>query len=166
MFSFFLNVLALKFFSEKSVLSITLEDEMNQRILAQACFYDYPNIHSVDQAEWEFWFRKYYATSKANTLNTLFLTFFATAAEFSIASIQEIVKSVFKAVAECHYILLCVPRNAIPDTNLTSVFKELKSTEQQDSCVMFQTTRDKHIPVLHIRNARLVDFVFRFYSSC
>ena len=83
------------------------------------------------------------------------MTFFATAAEFSIASIQEIIKSAFKAVAECHYILLCVPRNVIPDTTLSTVFKELKYTEPQDSCVMFQTTRDKHIPVLHIRNARL-----------
>jgi hypothetical protein len=135
---------------------------MNEKILAQACFYDYPNIHSVDQAEWEFWFQKHYASSRSNTLNTLFLTFFATAAEFSIASIQEIVKSVFKAVAECHYILLCVPRNAIPDTNLTKIFKELRPTESHDSCVMFQTTRDKHIPVLHIRIARLVFFFF-FY---
>jgi hypothetical protein len=142
------------FYSEKSVLSITLEDEFNQKILAQACFYDYPNIFSIDPANWELWFKKHYSNSKSNTLNTLFLTFFAAQSEFSIASIQEIVKSAFKAVAECHYIILCVPRNIVPDNTLSTVFKELKHTNQPDNCVLFQTKRDQHIPVLHIRNAR------------
>jgi uncharacterized protein YfiM (DUF2279 family) len=145
------------FLSEKAILAVTLEDEVNQRILAQACFYDYPNVHPIKQHEWENWIKKHYKSSKFNSLNTLFLHFFACQADYSIASIQEIIKSAFKAVPECHYIILCVPDNSIPDSTLSTVFNEYKHDEKPDNCVLFLTKREKHVPVLNIRVARVND---------
>ena len=142
-------------------MSITLEDEVSNRILAQACFFDYPNVYNVSPGSWETWIGQIYNSTKNNSLNTLFLHFFASHSDFSIGSAQEIIRNAFKAVPECHYILLCVPTNAVPDASLSSVFSEMKRrpdipvpTHQNAS--VFVVNRDKHVPVLHIREAKLI----------
>jgi len=101
-----------------------------------------------------------YEASKNNSLNTLFMHFFASLSEFSIASSQEIIKNAFKAVPECHYIVLCVPISSVPETALATIFSEMKRKSnaetglEQQTCAVFVTNREKHIPVLHIRPAR------------
>ena len=101
-----------------------------------------------------------YEAGKNNSLNTLFLHFFASKSEFSLACSQEIIKNAFKAVPECHYIVLCVPINSVPETALANIFSEMKrkqNTEnaiEQQTCAIFVTNREKQIPVLHIRPAR------------
>jgi hypothetical protein len=140
------------------VLSITLEDEVNGTILALACFYDYPNVSSTDPADWESWTKKSYPDSKWNSLNTLYLHLFLSKPEYSVSCLQEIIRSTFKAVFECHYILLCVPNNLVPDDALANVFQmeTTKPAANMPPCFIFTTKRDKHIPVLHIRDAKYV----------
>ena len=101
-----------------------------------------------------------YDAHKNNSLNTLFMHFFASRSEFSLACTEEIIKNAFKAVPECHYIILCVPANSVPETALESVFSEMKRRPNSETgsephtCAVFVANREKHIPVLHIRPAR------------
>ena len=143
--------------SEKSVLAITLEDQKTNKVLAQACFNDYPSTHGVSPKHWEQWLNENYDAKKNNSLNTLFLHFFVSHGEFSVACTHEIIRNAFKAVPECHYILLCVPLNTAPDSSLSHVFSEMKKKGQLSAdmkCAVFSVNRDKCIPVLHVRNAK------------
>ena len=138
--------------------------------MAQASFNDYPNVYNVPPDSWEKWLRARYDAGKNNSLNTLFMHFFASQQEYSMACAQEIIKSAFKAVPECHYILLCVPMSKMPESGLSNIFQEMKKNPNKDSsstihdqAVVFVTTRDKHIPVLHIRESKYFTFI-RFIS--
>ena len=140
-------------------MSITLEDESNNRILAQACFYDYPNVHGVVPKSWESWINKYYNATKNTSLNTLFLHFFASQSEFSIGCALEIIKSAFRAVAECHYIILCVPTNTTLDSSIVSLFSEMirtndTSSQIKQNFIALSANREKFVPILHIRPAK------------
>jgi hypothetical protein len=142
------------------VLSITLEDQSNKRLLAQACFNDFPNVHGVSPRTWEMWLGKRYDSAKLSTFNTLFMHLFVAEPEFSFACVEEIVKSVFKAVPECHYVLLCVPNNIIVERHLTAVFADMKRNEKdpmprsEQNCTVLVANREKHLPVLHVRQAK------------
>lgn len=139
-----------------------MEDQLTNKIIAQACFNDYPNVYGVDPGDWHSWMNFRYDTSKLNTLNTLFMHFFTSQSEFSISCAQEIVKSTFKAVPECHYILLCVPINSVQEPSLASMFTELGRNNNPDAsrdlkCIVYVTYREQHIPVLHIRDSDVHD---------
>ncbi|CAF0802788.1 unnamed protein product [Brachionus calyciflorus] len=158
---------------EKSILSITLEDQNTNRVIAQACFNDYPNVYGVNPADWESWLNIRYDASKNTPLNTLFLHFFASQNEFSISCAQEIIKSAFKAVPECHYILLCIPINTVQEPSLASMFNEMKRNNNTDAakdpkCIVYVTNRENHIPVLHIRDANVHDNddLIPLFNSC
>ncbi len=146
--------------SEKSVLSITLEDEQANRILAQACFYDYPQTTSTPPNSWESWLQSNYQPSKITSFNTLFLTFFVAQPEFSIGCAEEIIKSAFKAVPECHYILLCAPISVVPEASLAALFDEIKRLPDGSSneTAVFVAKREKFVPVLFVRESKLVEF--------
>lgn len=143
------------------MLSITLEDESDHRVLAQACFNDFPNVHQVEPSRWEAWLSKYYESVKLSTFNTLFMHLFVAHAEFSMACAEEIVKSVFKVAPECHYIVLCVPSGVVPDMCLSSLFHEMKPNEkypaamkQHQKCKVLVANREKYMPILHIRDSK------------
>lgn len=51
--------------SEKANLAVTLVNANND-VIAFAAFFDYPNIPSVDQAQWEEWLKEKYDCTKAN----------------------------------------------------------------------------------------------------
>ncbi len=92
-------------------------------------------------------------------MNTLFLNFFAAQSEFSIGCAEEIIKSAFKAVPECHYILLCAPISIVPEPALSALFIEMKRINDTDAnskqnSTLFIVNRDQFIPVLHIRDAK------------
>lgn len=120
-------------------------------------------MNTIPQSDWETWSKKHYASNKFSSMNTLFMHFFVAHSEYSISSAQEIIKSAFKAVPECHYIVLCVPVNSVPDTTLSTVFSELKHSEKPDKCFFFLAQRDKHVPVLSIRGARYSFKAFFYY---
>ncbi len=144
--------------SEKSVLSITLEDQNTNEILAIGCFNDYPNVYGVSPKNWEEWLNSTYSANKNNSLNTLFMHFFVTRKDFSIACANELIKSAFKAVAECHYILLCMPHNIPPEPSLINIFSEMKKNENANisktKYSVFCVNRERCIPVLHVRDSR------------
>lgn len=150
---------------EKSVLSITLEDEQSNRILAQACFYDYPNTIATQPKSWEQWLEKNYEPSKITSFNSLYLTFFVAQPEFSMGCAEEIIKSAFKAVPECHYILLCAPMSVVPEASLSALFTEMKRLTDNDGkpvginhdTAVFCANRDKFVPVLFVREANVRD---------
>ncbi len=142
-------------------MAITLEDQLSGKILAQACFFDYPNVYGVSAKAWESWLNQRYEASKMSSLNTLFLHFYASQNEYSDSCAEEILKSAFKAVPECHYIILCAPINSVPEASLSNVFSQLKKIQSKEenshpnhNCNVFITNREKFIPVLYIRPAK------------
>lgn len=54
--------------SEKANLAVTLVNSSNE-VIAFAAFFDYPNIPSVDQANWETWLNEKF-TTKATVSKT------------------------------------------------------------------------------------------------
>jgi len=143
-------------------LAITLEDQLSGKILAQACFFDYPNVYGVSTKSWESWLNQRYDANKMTSLNTLFLHFYASQNEYSDSCAEEILKSAFKAVPECHYIILCAPINSVPEASLSNVFEQLKKNKSNEetsnhNCNVFVTNREKFIPVLYIRPAKYLN---------
>lgn len=144
------------------MLAITLEDDQSSRFLAQACFYDYPNTSSVQPKFWDQWLYKNYESSKITSFNTLFLNFFVAQSEFSLGCAEEVIRSAFKAVPECHYILLCAPISVVPEASLAALFNEIKRLpyESNETAILTQDTavfvanRDKFVPVLHVRESK------------
>ncbi|CAI9546182.1 unnamed protein product, partial [Staurois parvus] len=111
---------------EKSSLAVTISDDQNS-VIAHAAFLDYPSWNVVDQSEWEEWIHKHYAqSSECTPLNTLFLHLFVAKEEFSLQSIQEILRSVFNAVADVHFICLVMPSNVTLPSDLAAAFEPMK----------------------------------------
>lgn len=142
-------------------MAITIENEQDDSLMALACFHDRPNVYGVAPSAWEDWLKRFYEADKNTSLNTLFLHFFAAHAKFNIASLHEVIKSAFRAVPECHYVVLCVPQDSVPDVSMGSVFVPMKKRHVDDvnlllkhQYTVYVTNREKHIPVLHIRDAK------------
>ncbi|KAM5163800.1 cilia- and flagella-associated protein 61 [Mantella aurantiaca] len=146
---------------EKSSLAVTIADEQNS-VIAHAAFLDYPSRDVVGQSEWEEWIHQHYAQSKDCTpLNTLFLHLFVAKEEFSLQSIQEILRSVFNAVADLHFICLVVPSNITLSDELAATFEPMKKmaeTKLTKEYTVYICHRHKHCPQLFIRTARVEDF--------
>jgi hypothetical protein len=122
-----------------------------------ACFYEYPNVHGVSIKTWLDWLNESYEAPRIRSMNALFMHFFASSEEFSIGCAKEIIKSAFKAAPECHYIMICLPLNTILDPSLSSMFSQLPKRSNQtrlSTCSVLVANREKHVPVLHIRNAK------------
>ncbi|XP_056423611.1 cilia- and flagella-associated protein 61 isoform X2 [Hyla sarda] len=145
---------------EKSNLAVTISDEKNN-VIAHASFLDYPNWDVTDQAEWEDWmYKNYQETDKCTPLNTLFLHLFVSEDEFSLQSIKEIMRAVFKAVADLHFICLVTPHKVTLTPALASVFEPVRYTPGSrftEEFSMYICHRHKHCPQLHIRKARVED---------
>ncbi|XP_068088540.1 cilia- and flagella-associated protein 61 isoform X2 [Hyperolius riggenbachi] len=145
---------------EKSNLAVTISTKENN-IIAHATFLDYPSCGVVDQSEWEEWMHKHYAESNSCTaLNTLFLHLFVTKEEFSLVSIQEILRSVFNTVADLHFICLVVPHGITLPTALAATFEPMRyipSSKPTEGHALYICHRHKHCPVLYIRKARVED---------
>ncbi|XP_064621787.1 cilia- and flagella-associated protein 61-like isoform X2 [Lineus longissimus] len=144
---------------EKAVLAVTLSNE-KEELLGHAALFDYPNLPSVDPAEWEGWLNSHYDCKKSTALNTMFLHYFVAKQEYSHGCAKEIIRTVFNAVPDTHYIYLIVPQGVFPDSAVSEIFKpmeKLGGSKGPDGCVVFVCKRHDHVPVLHIRQARVQD---------
>ncbi|KAM8945471.1 cilia- and flagella-associated protein 61 [Pelodytes ibericus] len=145
---------------EKANLAVTISNE-NNSVIAHAAFLDYPSWDIVDQAEWEVWMHKHIeGSSNCTPLNTLFLHLFVAKDEYSLESIQEIMKVVFEAVPDVHFLCLIVPQNAFLVPAIASMFEPMKIVPDSQIAEEYSALicyRHKHCPQLFIRKARVED---------
>ncbi|XP_036176862.1 cilia- and flagella-associated protein 61 [Myotis myotis] len=144
---------------EKANLAITLCNE-KEEIMAHATFVDYPNWNVAKQDEWVHVFWELDKELPCTPLNTLFMHLFVAVDEFSTGCCKEIIRSVFKAVPELHFIFLIVPAYMSLGTTLITVFDQVGSipnlTFNEDFAVHI-CHRHSHYPQLHVRKARVED---------
>ncbi|KAL3874225.1 hypothetical protein ACJMK2_037270 [Sinanodonta woodiana] len=144
---------------EKAVLAVSLVNDKDE-ILGHAAFFDYPNLDSVDPAEWENWMGSYYDCKKVSSLNSLFLHYFVAKTGYVHGCASEIIRTAFNAVPDVHYLFLVVPKNVYPEAEIADLFKPMNKGETASGpleCAIFVCHRHKHVPVLHIRHARVED---------
>nr|XP_015210027.1 PREDICTED: cilia- and flagella-associated protein 61 isoform X1 [Lepisosteus oculatus] len=142
---------------EKANLAVTL-NSANNEVIAHAAFLDYPNLDLVDQACWEPWLHNNYNIDKCTPLNTLFMHLYVARPDFCIGSSKEIVRTVFNAVTELHYIFLFAPVGSTLEPALAAVFEPVETLQTSNTDYMaFVCHRHRHCPVLHIRRARVED---------
>ncbi|XP_075123727.1 cilia- and flagella-associated protein 61 [Leptodactylus fuscus] len=145
---------------EKSNLAVTISDEENN-VVAHAAFLDYPSWDVTDQAEWEEWmYKNYEEVDKCTPLNTLFLHLFVSKDDFSAASIKEIMRAVFSAVADLHFICLVTPHSVTLTPALALVFEHVRNvpgSKLTEKFSVYMCHRHRHCPQLHIREARVED---------
>ncbi|XP_029774006.1 cilia- and flagella-associated protein 61 isoform X1 [Suricata suricatta] len=144
---------------EKANLAITLCND-KEEIMAQATFVDYPNWNVSNQDDWVSVFQELDGEIPCTPLNTLFMHLFVAVDEYSVGCCKEIIRAVFKAVPELHFIFLIVPSYMSLGSTLITVFEQVGSipslTYDEDFAVHI-CHRDSHYPQLHIRKARVED---------
>ncbi|KAK7103337.1 cilia- and flagella-associated protein 61-like [Littorina saxatilis] len=144
---------------EKAVLAVTLTNE-SEDIMAHAAFFDYPNMTDCDPAKWESWMGNLYSSSQCNSLNSLFMHYFVAHKDYAQGCAREIVRTAFNAVPDLHFIFLVVPVGVVPDASIASVFNPMNKPESSKGprkAAIFVCHRHSHVPVLHIRKARVED---------
>ncbi|XP_058419300.1 cilia- and flagella-associated protein 61 [Diceros bicornis minor] len=144
---------------EKANLAITLYND-KEEIMAQATFLDYPNWNVAKQDDWVSVFRELDSEIPCTPLNTLFMHLFVAVDEYSVGCCKEIIRTVFKAVPELHFIFLIVPSYMSLGSTLITVFDQVGTvpslTYDEDFAVHI-CHRHSHYPQLHIRRARVED---------
>ncbi|XP_054580431.1 cilia- and flagella-associated protein 61 isoform X2 [Eptesicus fuscus] len=144
---------------EKANLAITLCND-KEEIMAHATFVDYPNWNVANQDEWVHVFWELDKELPCTPLNTLFMHLFVAVDEYSTGCCKEIIRSVFKAVPELHFIFLVVPAYMSLGSTLITVFDQVGNipnlTFDEDFAVHI-CHRHSHYPQLHIRKARVED---------
>ncbi|XP_048456872.1 cilia- and flagella-associated protein 61 [Rhincodon typus] len=143
---------------EKANLSLTVENEKKE-VLAHAAFFDYPNIEAVEKDNWEPWLHTYGPSSKCTPLNTLFLHLLVAKSRVAGGCAKEIVRTVFNALRELHYIILAVPKKVALDPAVSVLFAPMPQFKKVDGVhySAFICYRKDYVPVLHIRKARIED---------
>ncbi|XP_067427647.1 cilia- and flagella-associated protein 61 [Thunnus thynnus] len=142
---------------EKANLAVTLANEKDD-ILAHASFFDHPVGDLVDQAHWEPFMQKHFRAEKCTPFNTLFTHLFVAEPSFATASLKEIMRAVFNAVAELEYVCLISPNADGSELGLDEVFEPLQRlTEPGPQCLALICHRQDHCPRLHVRPARVED---------
>ncbi|XP_069788463.1 cilia- and flagella-associated protein 61 isoform X6 [Narcine bancroftii] len=143
---------------ERANLAVTVENEKNE-VIAHAAFLDYPNVKSVEQNNWEPWLHMYGNSSKCTPLNTLFMHLFVAKPDFAAGCAREIIRTVFNAVQELHFIILSVEKKVDLDPALSLLFIPLPQFKKMYGvqCLVTVCYRKDYVPVLHIRKARIED---------
>ncbi|CAO2578500.1 Cilia- and flagella-associated protein 61 [Lemmus lemmus] len=144
---------------EKANLAVTLCND-KEEIMAHAIFLDYPNWNVAKQDNWVSVFEELDNEIPCTPLNTLFMHFFVAVDEYSTGCLKEIIRTVFKAVPELHFIFLIVPTYVSLGSTLITVFDVVGNipclTYDEDFAVHICHRHD-HYPQLHIRKARVED---------
>ncbi|XP_064599733.1 cilia- and flagella-associated protein 61-like [Liolophura sinensis] len=144
---------------EKAVLAVTLSND-KEEILGHAAFFDYPSSPEVDPAEWESWMVQNYNTEDSTALNTLFMHYFVAKKEYAHGCAKEIIRTVFNAVPDLHFCFFMAPAGVYPDPCLSDIFKivnKVVGTKGAVNSNVFGCFRHDHVPVLHVRRARIED---------
>ncbi|XP_013367639.1 PREDICTED: cilia- and flagella-associated protein 61 isoform X1 [Chinchilla lanigera] len=144
---------------EKANLAITLCND-KEEIMAHAILLDYPNWNVARPEAWPSAFKELDSSIPCTPLNTLFLHLFVAVDEYSVGCCKEIIRTVFKAVPELHFIFLVVPSYMSLGSTLITVFNPVGSmpclTYNEDFTV-YICHRHRHYPQLYIRRARMED---------
>ncbi|XP_054960764.1 cilia- and flagella-associated protein 61 isoform X10 [Pan paniscus] len=144
---------------EKANLAVTLCND-KEEIMAQATFLDYPNWNVAKQDDWVSVFRELDSDIPCTPLNTLFMHLFVAVDEYSVGCCKEILRTVYKAVPELHFIFLIVPSYMSLGSTLITVFDQVGNipclTYEEDFAV-HMCHRHSHYPQLHVRKARVED---------
>ncbi|KAM9248786.1 cilia- and flagella-associated protein 61 [Dugong dugon] len=144
---------------EKANLAVTLCND-KEEIMAQATFVDFPNWNIARQDNWVSVFRELDSEIPCTPLNTLFMHLFVAVDEYSVGCCKEIIRTVFKAVPDLHFIFLIVPSYMSLGSTLITVFNQVGSvpclTFDEDFAVHI-CHRHSHYPQLHVREARVED---------
>ncbi|XP_026973890.1 cilia- and flagella-associated protein 61 [Sagmatias obliquidens] len=151
-----LNIISLL---EKANLAITLHNDQEE-IMAQATFVDYPNWNVAPQDDWVSVFRELDSEIPCTPLNTLFMHLFVAVDEYSVGCCKEIIRTVFKAVPDLHFIFLIVPSYMSLGSTLITVFDQvgnIPSLTYDEDFAVHICHRHSHYPQLHIRKARVED---------
>lgn len=141
---------------EKANLAITLHND-KEEIMAQATFVDYPNWNVAKQDNWVSVMRELDSEIPCTPLNTLFMHLFVAVDEYSVGCCKEIIRTVFRAVPELHFIFLVVPSYMSLGSTLITVFDQvgtIPSLKYDEEFAVHICHRHNHYPQLHIRKAR------------
>ncbi|XP_038661884.1 cilia- and flagella-associated protein 61 isoform X1 [Scyliorhinus canicula] len=143
---------------ERANLSVTVENEKNE-VMAHAALLDYPNVEEIEQNNWEPWLHTYGPSSKCTPLNTLFMHLLVAKPEVAGGCAKEIVRSVFNAIRELHFIILAVRKKVALDPAVSVLFAPMPQFRKVEgvNCSAFICYRKDYVPVLHIRQARIED---------
>ncbi|KAM5218408.1 cilia- and flagella-associated protein 61 isoform 3-T4 [Hipposideros larvatus] len=144
---------------EKANLAITLCND-KEEIMAQATFLDYPNWNVSRQDDWVSVFQELDSEIPCTPLNTLFMHLFVAVNEYSVGCCKEIIRTVYKAVPELHFIFLIVPSYVSLGSTLITVFDlvgNIPSLTYDEDFAVHICHRHSHYPQLHIRKARVED---------
>ncbi|XP_041588490.1 cilia- and flagella-associated protein 61 isoform X4 [Vulpes lagopus] len=147
------------FHREKANLAVTLCND-KEEIMAQATFVDYPNWNVSNQDNWLSVFQELDSEIPCTPLNTLFMHLFVAVDEYSVGCCREIIRTVYKAVPELHFIFLIVPSYMSLGSTLITVFEQvgnIPSLMYDEDFAVHICHRHRHYPQLHIRNARVED---------
>ncbi|KAJ8356097.1 hypothetical protein SKAU_G00188910, partial [Synaphobranchus kaupii] len=142
---------------ERANLAVTVTNSTNQ-ILAHAAFLDHPSSDVVDPACWEPWLHEHFSSDKCTPLNTLFLHLFVAQPDCGLGSAKEIIRTVFSAITELHYVFLVIPNGACLEPALLEIFEPLKCLQDsQCQWSVFVSHRHNYCPTLHVQRARVED---------
>ncbi|XP_069090440.1 cilia- and flagella-associated protein 61 isoform X2 [Pleurodeles waltl] len=146
---------------EKANLAVTVCNEKNE-VVAHAALVDYPSWNdAIDQADWESWLYKNYDNStKCTPLNSLFLQLLVAKEEFAVDCTVEIMRAVFNAVPDLHFIFLRAPADVKLAPALQGTFSPMATfpdSAEGDKFSLYVCHRYQHSPQLFIRKARVRD---------
>ncbi|XP_078505462.1 cilia- and flagella-associated protein 61 isoform X2 [Lissotriton helveticus] len=146
---------------EKANLAVTISNEKNE-VVAHAALVDYPSWNdAIDQADWESWLHKNYDNSaKCTPLNSLFLHLLVAKKEFAVDCANKMMRSVFDAVPDLHFIFLGAPADAKLAPSLEASFSPMTTFPDSttgDEFSLYVCHRHQHSPQLFIRKARVRD---------
>ncbi|XP_004687196.1 PREDICTED: cilia- and flagella-associated protein 61 [Condylura cristata] len=144
---------------EKANLAVTLHND-REEIMAQATFMDYPNWNVAKQDTWVSLMQELDSEIPCTPLNTLFMHLFVAVDEYSVGCCKEIIRTVFRAVPELHFIFLIVPSYMSLGSTLITVFDQVgtvPSLKYDEDFAVHICHRHSHYPQLHIRKARVED---------
>uniref|UniRef100_A0A4X2K6V2 Cilia- and flagella-associated protein 61 N-terminal domain-containing protein n=1 Tax=Vombatus ursinus TaxID=29139 RepID=A0A4X2K6V2_VOMUR len=144
---------------EKANLAITLCNERDE-IMAHATFLDYPNWDVAKQDEWLTVFSELDSELQYTPLNSLFMHLFVAIDEYALGCCKEIIRTVFKAAPDLHFIFLVVPSYMSLGSTLVTIFEPVGivpcfSFDEEFSVHVCH--RHHHCPQLYIRQARVED---------
>lgn len=145
---------------EKANLAVTLINDENE-VLGFAGFLDYPPVPQdiCDPAKWDDWMKdsEYPVIEKCTPLNSLFLHYFVAKSDYTIGCATEIVRTVFNAVPDLHFLFLILRNNVRPEQALGQIFEQIEGKKDGERYNLYGCYRHSHVPVLHIRRAVVED---------
>lgn len=143
---------------ERALLAITLSNEQDE-LLAHGAFLDYPNVADIDPADWLDWLTTYFTANRLTPVNTLFMHYFVSKPDYAHGCACEVIRTMFNAIPDVHYCVLAVPAGVSLDDSLSELFTPIptKSESRPGNCELYLCLRHEHVPVLHIREARVED---------